>query len=70
MDFILETEYIELFKLLKATNLVGTGGEGKIHIENEEVKVNGAVETRKRYKSRVGDVIEFSEHMITIKESC
>ena len=59
-------EYITLNNLLKATGLVGTGGEANIRITNGEVRVNGIVETQKRKKLRTGDVIEFQQTTIEI----
>ncbi|RLA66966.1 MAG: RNA-binding S4 domain-containing protein [Epsilonproteobacteria bacterium] len=67
-EFELSTEYIELFKLLKALHLVGTGGEAKISISEGLVQVNGVVEMRKRYKVRVGDKVEYNGEMINIKK--
>lgn len=52
-------EYIELNNLLKAFGWVATGGEAKIRIDNGEVTVNGEIETRKRKKMKVGDMVEF-----------
>ena len=66
MEFKLEGEFIELIKLLKAARLVGTGGEAKIRIMEGEVLVNGQIETRKRKKLRIGDVIDFGGETITI----
>ncbi len=60
-------EYIELNKLLKILALVGTGGEAHVRIDGGEVKVNGAVETQRRKKLRVGDKIEFAGEEIVIK---
>lgn len=62
--FELSGEHIELFRLLKATHLCSTGGEAKIMIENGEVSVDGAVETRKRCKIRRGQVVEFNQEQI------
>lgn len=68
MDFNLrkDQEYIELYKLLKTTNLVGTGGEAKILISEGAVLVNGEEEYRKRYKVRSGDFIEFDGKEINV----
>lgn len=60
-------EYIELNKLLKLTRLVNTGGEANIYIDNGEVMVNDAIETRRRNKLRVGDVVKFQRESILIK---
>ncbi|MEO5906940.1 MAG: RNA-binding S4 domain-containing protein [Saprospiraceae bacterium] len=60
-------EYIELNKLLKLTQLVSTGGEANIRIDQGEVMVNGNVETRRRNKLRAGDIVLLGEHQIVIK---
>jgi ribosome-associated protein len=62
-------EYIELNKLLKIHNLVGSGGEAKVRIREEgEAKVNGEVETQVRKKLRAGDQVEFGGEVILITE--
>ncbi len=67
MEFALQgQDHIALNNLLKLKHLVGTGGEANIRISNGEVKVNGAVETRKRKKLRAGDVVEFGKTTIDI----
>ena len=60
-------EYIELDKLLKLMQLVETGGEARICIDNGEVIVNGEVEFRKRHKLRDGYVVNFGDQEIQIK---
>lgn len=66
-DFKLENqEYIQLNQLLKAAGLVGTGGEAMIRISEGDVKLNGAVETQKRKKIRVGDKVEYLTNTINI----
>ncbi len=49
---------IDLQDFLKLAGLVDTGGEAKFRIQNGEVKLNGAEETRRRKKLRRGDVVE------------
>ena len=61
-------EYIELNKLLKLLNLVESGGEANICIEDGEVTVNGAVELRKRNKLRPGYEVIFRDRRIMIRE--
>lgn len=51
-------EYIELQQLLKLARLAQTGGHAKMLIQGGEVQVNGMVETRRRRKLYVGDVVE------------
>ena len=66
-EFKLENqEYIQLNQLLKATGLVGTGGEAMIRIAEGNVKVNGAVEIQRRKKIRVGDKVEYLTSTINI----
>ena len=60
-------DHITLNNLLKVMHLVGTGGEANIRISNGEVRVNGTVETQKRKKLRVGDVVQFQKVTINIK---
>jgi ribosome-associated protein len=67
IEFKLEGEYIPMIQLLKATNLVQTGGEAQIVVSDGEVKYNGATDTRKRLKVKAGDVVEFRGQKITIK---
>lgn len=58
-EFKLEGDYIPMIQLLKALNLVQTGGEAQIVVEDGEVKYNGQVDYRKRLKVKQGDVVEF-----------
>ncbi len=60
-------EPIELYKILKFENLVGSGGEAKHVIAEGYVIVNGEVETRKRKKIFSGDVVEFGNEKIRVK---
>ena len=68
-DFKLENqEYIQLNQLLKATGLVGTGGEAMIRIDEGNVKVNGAVETQRRKKT--GTTRAETAHMTLARMQC
>ena len=67
IEFNLEGEFIPLIQLLKATNLVQTGGEAQIVVSEGLVKCNGEVEYRKRLKVKKGDIIEFDNHKIVVK---
>ncbi|MCX6072747.1 MAG: RNA-binding S4 domain-containing protein [Campylobacterales bacterium] len=66
MTYTLTDEYIELYKLLKILDLVDTGGQAKVIIENEHVLRNGELETRKRAKIRKGDQIQIGDIVINI----
>ncbi|MCE2572005.1 RNA-binding S4 domain-containing protein [Motilimonas eburnea] len=54
------TQPIELYKVLKIADAVSGGGEAKMAISEGYVAVNGEVETRKRCKVYDGDVIQFN----------
>ena len=60
-------EPIELYKILKLGNLVGSGGEAKHVISEGQVLLNGTIETRKRKKILSGDLIEFGGEQIRVK---
>ena len=61
-----DDECIELIKLLKLKQIAQSGGHAKIMVEDGLVKVNVAVEYRKRNKLRVGDIIELEKYRIEI----
>ncbi len=67
LEFSLDgQDHIQLNNLLKVLHLVGTGGEANARIDNEEVRVNGELETRRRKKLRAGDKVEFGKVTITL----
>lgn len=53
---------ITLGQALKAANLVGSGGEAKLLIQEELVLVNGEVETRRGRRLAAGDVVELETY--------
>lgn len=66
-EFKLENnEFIELDKLLKVTGLSESGGMAKAVIAEGRVKVDGAVELRKRCKIRKGQIVEFEGQRIVV----
>ena len=67
IEFELEGEFIPLIQLLKATNLVHTGGEAQIMVSEGLVKYNGQTEFRKRLKVKRGDTIEYKGKKILVK---
>lgn len=66
IQFSIDTEYIEMVKLLKAANLCSTGGEAKIAVISGMVTYNGAVDTRKRLKVRPGDVVAYNGQQVKV----
>jgi ribosome-associated protein len=68
IEFILkEGDYIELVQLLKCVKIAMSGGEAKMLVASEQVKRNGVIETRKRAKIRVGEIIETMGKSIVVK---
>ena len=65
-EFKIEGEYIELIQLLKAIGLASTGGHAKMIVDEEMVNRNGELETRKRAKLIIGDVIVVQGQEITM----
>ena len=66
MEFIIQDDYIELCRLLKAANLVMSGAEGKEVVALGLVTVDGTVETRKRCKIRPGQMVTFGHEDIHV----
>jgi len=66
MTYTLTSEFIELNKLIKLLDLVDTGGQAKMLIEDGLVIRNGVIETRKRAKIVKGDTIQIGDVTITI----
>lgn len=48
---------IRLDQFLKLHGIAATGGHAKLLIQNEQVCVNGELETRRRRKLQPGDVV-------------
>lgn len=67
IKFNLDTEYIHLIQLLKATAVVPTGGIAKMVVEDGLVKYNGEVDFRKRLKVKKGDVIQYENYIIEVE---
>lgn len=62
------TEYIKLDALLKFANVVATGGEAKIAIQEGAVLVNGEVCTMRGKKLRPGDRVELAGELALMVE--
>jgi len=67
IEFKLEGDFIPLIQLLKALNLVETGGQAQQVVSEGLVKYNGQTDYRKRLKVKRGDTIEFAGRKIQIK---
>ncbi len=66
MNIKIKTDFIRLDAALKLGNLVSSGGQAKLEIQNGGVKVNGEVCTMRGKKLKGGDSFEFSGKVITV----
>jgi ribosome-associated protein len=57
----IDTDYIQLQQFLKLINLVGSGGEAKVYIQQGNIKVNGEIELRRGRKLFPNDEIDIKD---------
>ncbi len=62
-----DDNFIKLDSFLKWQNLVETGGQAKLVIQNGEVRVNNKVETRRGRKLVNGDKVTIGGRTIVVK---
>jgi ribosome-associated protein len=58
---------IELCQFIKFGGLTGSGGEAKQLISEGRVLLNGTVETQRRKKLAVGDLVKVDGHAIIVR---
>ena len=63
----IQTEYIKLEALLKLANLVGSGGEAKVLIQDGQARVNGEVCLMRGKKLRPGDLVTFRGREVLVQ---
>lgn len=66
MEFEISGDFIKLDSLLKACNVVSSGGEAKILIREGEFFVNGETETRRGRKIYRGDTVSGCDSEIKV----
>jgi len=59
MEIAVQSEFIRLDAFLKLANVVESGGQAKLAIQDGRVRVNGAVCMQRGKKLRPGDVARF-----------
>lgn len=59
---------LDLQTFLKLSGLVETGGEAKFRIQGGEVWLNGQIETRRRKKLVIGDVVRYAGQELTVAD--
>ena len=57
-DITIDTEEIQLDQFLKWAGVLASGGEVKALLAENRIKRNGELETARRRKLHIGDVIE------------
>lgn len=60
------TATIQLARFLKLQGLVSTGGEAKILIQRGDVRVNGAIETRRGRQLLPGDRVKLAGRELVV----
>ena len=63
-----EPATLRLDQFLKLSGIAESGGQAKLLIQSGEVQVNGKVETRRRRKLAVGDVVEIDGTRYSLDE--
>ena len=66
IEFAVRGDHIQLDQLLKATGLCESGGAAHAVIAEGRVKVDGAVDTRKRAKLRPGQRVAYAGQEILL----
>ena len=66
ITFAIRGEYIQLDQLLKATGLCDSGGSAHAAIAEGRVRVDGAVDTRKRAKMHPGQQVGFGGEVVEL----
>lgn len=62
----INTEIIKLDSFLKWSGITSLGSDAKFYIQNNEIKVNGEIETRRGRKLVKGDTVEFEGEVYKI----
>lgn len=65
---VIHTEYIKLQDAMKLANIVYSGGEAKILIQEEQVTVNGEICTMRGKKLYPGDKFQFQDQTYVISD--
>ncbi len=61
-----DEDSLRLDQFLKLAGLAETGGHAKVMIQGGEVKLNGVVETRRRKKLQIGDVVDVNGMIVEV----
>ena len=57
-EILINTDYITLGQFLKLADIIESGGEAKMFLAENEVKIDGEPDNRRGRKLRGGEVVE------------
>ncbi len=63
----INSDFIKLDQFLKLADIVMSGGEAKVLIMSEEIKVNGEIVSQRGKKLRDGDVVEYNDTKVRVR---
>ena len=64
----INSDYITLGQFLKFADIIESGGEAKMFLQNNEVYINAELDCRRGRKLRDGDKIEINNRVYEIKQ--
>ena len=67
-EILINTDYITLGQFLKLADIIESGGEAKMFLAENEVKIGGEPDNRRGRKLRGGEVVEVLGQKYEIKK--
>lgn len=67
-EILINTDYITLGQFLKLADIIESGGEAKMFLAENEVKIDGEPDNRRGRKLRGGEVVEVLGQKYEIKK--
>ena len=64
------SEFITLGQFLKYADVISTGGEAKLFLQEDKVIINGENDNRRGRKLRDGDKVEILNKVYEIRNGC
>lgn len=60
-QILINTEYITLSQFLKLSNLIQSGGEAKLFLKNNIIRINNVEDSRRGRKLYKNDIVEINK---------
>ena len=67
-EIFINTDYITLGQFLKLADIIESGGEAKMFLAENEVKIDGEIDNRRGRKLRGGEIVEILGQKYEIKK--